>query len=168
MGQGARIPCTPGDLRVIYFICRPDDHRIKIGTTVRLSERLKQLVAQCDADLDVIAVMDGSFSEETGLHRRFAHLRTVGEWFEPGDDLIGFIVAEGREWDGSDDIPKDDVSVKMDAGVVEDCRIAASFKRMSLAEYLSETMRGIAKRDIDEGYAQRKEGDPPPKKRRSK
>jgi hypothetical protein len=50
---------------------------------------------------------------------------------------------------------RNDVSVKMDAQVVEDCRIAASFRKMTLAEYLSETMREAAKRDIDEGYAQR-------------
>jgi hypothetical protein len=52
-------------------------------------------------------------------------------------------------------VRRNDVSVKMDAKVVEDCRIAAAFKGMSLAEYLSETMRAAAKRDIDEGYARR-------------
>jgi hypothetical protein len=50
---------------------------------------------------------------------------------------------------------RNDVSVKMDAKVVEDCRIAASFMGLSLAEYLSERMRAIAARDIDEGYSQR-------------
>ncbi len=63
---------------------------------------------------------------------------------------------------------RNDVSVKMDAAVVDDARIAASFKGMSLAEYLSETLRPIVARDIDEGYALRKRGakgkGPDPKK----
>ena len=50
---------------------------------------------------------------------------------------------------------RNDVSVKMDATVVEDCRIAAAFRGVSLAEYISETMREAAQRDIDEGYSQR-------------
>jgi hypothetical protein len=50
---------------------------------------------------------------------------------------------------------RNDVSVKMDESVVEDCRIAAAFCGMTLAEYLSERMRVVAKEDIDSGYARR-------------
>jgi hypothetical protein len=91
---------------VIYFIKRPDDGRIKIGTTVRLSQRLRQLVAEHGNGLIVLAVTDGDRDIEQALHQRFAGLRIVGEWFEPGDDLLGFIVAEAREWDGSDEAPE--------------------------------------------------------------
>ncbi|WP_422927547.1 hypothetical protein [Singulisphaera sp. PoT] len=56
-----------------------------------------------------------------------------------------------------------DVSVKMDSGAVGECRIAAAFSGMSLAEYLSERMRAVAKQDIDEGYARRTEAERPPK-----
>jgi hypothetical protein len=52
-------------------------------------------------------------------------------------------------------VKRNDVSVKMDPKVVEECRIAAAFKGMSLAEYLSESMRITAQRDIDDGYASR-------------
>ena len=60
-------------------------------------------------------------------------------------------------------VKRNDVSVKMDEAVVDDCRIAAAFRGMSLAEYLSETMKAAAKRDIDEGYAKRAEGERQPK-----
>jgi hypothetical protein len=60
-------------------------------------------------------------------------------------------------------VRRNDVSVKMDASVVDECRIAAAFKSMSLAEYISETMREAARRDIDEGYARRTGENPPPK-----
>jgi hypothetical protein len=56
---------------------------------------------------------------------------------------------------------RNDVSVKMDARVAEECRIASAFKGMSLAEYLSETMRAAAKRDIDEAVARRNESSLP-------
>jgi hypothetical protein len=63
---------------------------------------------------------------------------------------------------------RNDVSVKMDAKVVEDCRIAAAFRGVSLAEYLSDAMKAVAKRDIDEGYARRAQGGQLPKGRGAK
>lgn len=88
---------------MIYFI-RSRTGRIKIGTTIRLSQRLKQLAAEHGQGLEVLAVIDGSHEAERCLHGRFAHLRSVGEWFEPGDDLLGFIVSDGRPWDGTDEV----------------------------------------------------------------
>lgn len=61
-------------------------------------------------------------------------------------------------------VRRNDQSVKMDVQVIEDCRIAAAFKGISLAEYLSETMRVASRRDIDDGYARRAaEAKPKPK-----
>jgi uncharacterized protein (DUF1778 family) len=45
---------------------------------------------------------------------------------------------------------RNDVSVKMDADVVDECRTAASIRKQSLAEFISEEMREAAKRVIDE------------------
>jgi hypothetical protein len=56
---------------------------------------------------------------------------------------------------GHEMVKRNDVSVKMDARVVEEARIAAAFKKMSLAEYLSESLRSIVARDIEEGYKRR-------------
>jgi hypothetical protein len=50
---------------------------------------------------------------------------------------------------------RNDVSVKMDAEVADECRIAAAHKGMTLAEYLSESMRVVSARDIDEALARR-------------
>lgn len=50
-----------------------------------------------------------------------------------------------------------DVTTKMDPQVLADCRIAASFKGMTLAEYLSESMRVVSARDIDDGIRKREE-----------
>lgn len=55
---------------------------------------------------------------------------------------------------------RNDVSVKMDAQVVEECRLASVFAGVSLAEYISEVCRVAATKDIKEGIAKRqaKEG----------
>jgi hypothetical protein len=44
--------------------------------------------------------------------------------------------------------PRNDVSVKIDAAVYRLARTAASWKGMSVAEYLSEVVRPIASRDV--------------------
>jgi hypothetical protein len=48
---------------------------------------------------------------------------------------------------------RNDVSVKVDVEVIADARIAAAYKGMPLAEYLSESLRPIVARDIEEGHA---------------
>jgi len=87
---------------MIYFIRPKVGGAIKIGTSIRLSQRIRQLQAEF-GELEVLAVTDGSYDEESILHQRFAHLRHHGEWFEPGDDLLAFIIRDGRPWNGADE-----------------------------------------------------------------
>lgn len=133
---------------MIYFIRRPDCNRIKIGTTIRLSQRLKQLVAEHGPGLEVLAVAEGSFEQERELHHRFGHLRDVGEWFEPGDDLVGFIVAECKEWDGSDEVPPlQDACIKFDKTLAGKARLISQGRGITMTEYLTEMTRPIIDRD---------------------
>jgi hypothetical protein len=135
---------------VIYFIRSPDGP-IKIGTTIRLTERLKKLAAEYGEGLEVLAVVEGDRNVEKELHGRFAHLRQVGEWFEPGDDLLGFILAEAMAWDGSDEKPLRDpslVTVKLDRAIVAKCRYVAEVRGITLAEFLSDAIRPVADREF--------------------
>jgi hypothetical protein len=50
---------------------------------------------------------------------------------------------------------RNDAPVKIDVEVLADARIAAAYKGLSLAEYLSEALRPIVLRDMEEGHAQR-------------
>jgi hypothetical protein len=50
---------------------------------------------------------------------------------------------------------RNDAPVKIDVQVLADARIAAAYKGLSLAEYLSEALRPIVLRDMEEGHAQR-------------
>jgi Helix-turn-helix/T5orf172 domain len=90
---------------VIYFVRSPKS-LIKIGTTTRLSKRLKQLAAKHGEGLELLAVTKGSFRVERRLHRKFSHLHRGGEWFEPGNDLVDFIISKGKPWDGLDETPR--------------------------------------------------------------
>lgn len=81
---------------VVYFVER--DGFVKIGTTIRLAERLKALSrGDCAIDgltpgpVELLATMSGDVSAESELHERFAHLRIGGEWFLPDDELRAFI-----------------------------------------------------------------------------
>lgn len=50
---------------------------------------------------------------------------------------------------------RNDVSVKMDSQVVDDAKIVASYKKISLAEYLSELIRPLVAKQMEEEHAKR-------------
>jgi hypothetical protein len=129
---------------------------IKIGTTIRLSERLKQLPVEYGTDVELIAVLDGDHTTEGDLHRQFDHLRVVGEWFLPDEDLLEFIAARGREWDGIDEAPpmpcmsKDLKTVFLEKDLASKAYVIAKLRGMITARYLSAKFRV----DIEKDYVQ--------------
>jgi hypothetical protein len=152
---------------MIYFMQAAEGGPIKIGCTGDVDMRHKELGSTYGRDLIVLATMEGGRQREAEIHARFAHLRLGRtEQFRPELDLMEFIglpLFVGSNPDAVEAMPAKQASallttVKMDAKVVEECRIAAAFRGLSLAEYISETMREAAKRDIDQGYARRAEG----------
>lgn len=68
----------------VYFVRFGD--RVKIGFSMNVERRLKAIPHD-----EILAVMPGTFRDESRCHAAFAHLRIIGEWFEMGDDLMGFI-----------------------------------------------------------------------------
>jgi hypothetical protein len=87
---------------MIYFVQAVGGGRIKIGTTVQLAKRLQVLACEYKQELRVLAVIDGGREQEQWLHQQFSHLRVVNEFFEPGDDLLGFILDVGKPWEDAD------------------------------------------------------------------
>ncbi|MFG3476458.1 GIY-YIG nuclease family protein [Streptomyces sp. NPDC047980] len=81
-------PGTYGDAPggVVYYVRR--DQYVKIGTTVRLQERMRNLMPD-----QVLAIEPGSYTLERQLHTRFAHLRVSQsyEYFRMGADLRAHI-----------------------------------------------------------------------------
>lgn len=130
---------------MIYFVQSPAGGPIKIGTTIRLSVRLAQLFAE-HGRLVVLAVLDGSYADESALHQRFAHLRGLGEWFLPGKDLLEFIWQEGLPWDGVDESPTG-TSVKIDRAICHKAKQVAVHRSISFTDYLCELLGDPVDRD---------------------
>lgn len=91
---------------MIYFLQRPSGGPIKIGTTFRLSVRIKQLQSQYHTKLVVLGIMKGSYPVEKKLHALFSSIEEDREWFSPTEDLLNFIKRECYEWNQSDDKPE--------------------------------------------------------------
>jgi hypothetical protein len=76
---------------LIYFVQSLNGGPIKIGFTVNLLTRLKNIQIYCGSTVVPVAFVDGDRSLERAIHRRFAHARSRGEWFNPTPDLIDFM-----------------------------------------------------------------------------
>lgn len=119
---------------MIYFVRNADGQgAIKIGTSIKLSVRIRELCGEYKCDLRVIAVISGRRREEAELHRRFAHLRTgnhhSSEWFHPRAELLDFIEKEGFAWDGLDEVPAPPARLMvLPLDVVKLARIAATYR----------------------------------------
>jgi T5orf172 domain len=143
---------------VIYFLQSPDGGPVKIGFTDNLPARHRALERHYGCPLAILATMDGDRAVETQIHERFAASRFGRtEQFRPTAELMEFI---GRPLLVSPDPAAVEVmakaleTVKVDEEVIRKARIAASYKGVTLAEYLSEALRPIVDRDIEEGHAQ--------------
>ena len=81
---------------MIYFIRHGKNGAIKIGYSLNVSKRLKQLQTSHFETLELIGCVFGDVVLEKKLHSKFDHLHLRGEWFRAGKDLLDFI-AEHRD-----------------------------------------------------------------------
>jgi hypothetical protein len=140
---------------VIYFLrCEKNFQDlkvgwIKIGTTIRLSERLKQITYEIGHMPTVLGILDGGHKEEKLLHRRFAAMRagehSLSEWFYPKSELLKHIESKCKKWDGSDEVPLDGKPVRLPSDVHYWARIVATFREESISDVLGEILRPILK-----------------------
>ena len=74
----------------VYFIQGEITGRIKIGFSNQINKRIQSL--QNSEPLRLIHVIPNALSNtESSLHKRFSHLRVIGEWFEGTEELIQYI-----------------------------------------------------------------------------
>jgi hypothetical protein len=78
----------------VYFITTADEQFLKIGVSVDVESRLKNLQTSQPAKLRLVGIIEGDEEVEAKWHRRFRHLRTSGEWFRYADDLQAAIARE--------------------------------------------------------------------------
>lgn len=70
---------------VVYFATDSSVSFVKIGCSIHVEQRLKEL------GLHLLATEPGRYQRETELHKRFAHLRIQGETFLPTAELLSYI-----------------------------------------------------------------------------
>ncbi len=69
------------DRSEIYFLLNEKVNQLKIGRSTNVYKRIKTLQTACGVSLTLLATIPGHVKEEKNLHRRFAALRVLGEWF---------------------------------------------------------------------------------------
>lgn len=125
---------------MIYFVQALDGGPIKIGTSTRLSVRMKQLAKASAKRLWVLGVTDGGREEERALHERFSHLRITGEWFKPDSALNAYIAREAKDWDGVDEEPLGDL-VRINKDLLWKVKMLAAWRAVSVSECIEDLLR---------------------------
>lgn len=83
----------------VYFIQAPVNGLIKIGVTdSHPSGRLASLRKGSPVALEPLGFIRGDRLIEHAVHVRFWRSRVHGEWFEPTEDLMGFVREYVRPW----------------------------------------------------------------------
>ncbi len=72
----------------VYFIVDRHRQAVKIGVSRSPTKRLKALQTSNAHELELAAVMRGSYGLEQRLHAHYAPWRLAGEWFELSPELI--------------------------------------------------------------------------------
>lgn len=87
----------------VYFALAEDSGRFKIGKAKDVEKRLKSVQTGCSEELSVYGVLPAvdPLAMERAIHKRFAHWRIRGEWFEATDEILDFIDMYGYEVGGT-------------------------------------------------------------------
>lgn len=94
--------CRYGQCEVVVYFMREPDGPVKIGIThigvvstmvYSVESRRCTIESGSGRRMVLLAHIPGSTALEAEIHRRFAHLRTIGEWFRPEPELLDFITS---------------------------------------------------------------------------
>lgn len=78
----------------VYFI--EANHLIKIGFSRNLKSRVKMILDGLPCEGRFLHSIIGTERLEKFMHKKFAHIRKHGEWFQKTDELIFYIASVGR------------------------------------------------------------------------
>lgn len=149
---------------MIYFARIGEDGPIKIGTTIHVRTRMRELENKHGVPLDLLAVRDGGRKAERQHHVKFSHLRIgLTEEFEPADDLLEYIRQECRV-PGPHDLEREPAAppVRTDLIVFPSTAAFRDWVKQ-LAKSEDRTVAVVFTRAITE-YAERAKFEPPPER----
>lgn len=78
---------------MIYFIHCPMTARVKIGHAANPWQRFSKIQSDSPGKLVLLGAEPGGREREAELHERFAALRSRGEWFSAGAELIAYVAS---------------------------------------------------------------------------
>ena len=74
----------------VYFVQGEITRRIKIGYSESVDKRMKAL--ETSEPLRLLHVIPNAGTDvESGLHKKFSHLRVIGEWFEGEQEILDYL-----------------------------------------------------------------------------
>lgn len=78
---------------VVYMVMDPKG-RVKIGWTRDLDARVGALNASTADNFQLLRVITGGKPTERWLHKKFAHLRIKGEWFQFDQAMLTIVTPD--------------------------------------------------------------------------
>jgi hypothetical protein len=92
---------------VYFMVDREWRCAIKIGISIHPGKRRSQVQADVRGKIELLATVPGYAELESELHAMFQPVWLYGEWFEPSDDLLDYILTTAS--------PDRDLQTKIDA-----------------------------------------------------
>lgn len=86
------------EIQCVYFVQIVDKPLVKIGYTTSPLMRMQQLQTACPYPLVLLAALPGDKQYEAELHRQWAGLRRLGEWFTLTETARAHILAHRRQF----------------------------------------------------------------------
>lgn len=123
---------------VVYFMKSQATGLIKIGRTCSLGSRLNSIKQASGSEVDLLGSFAGGNREEKVVHGMFSHLRVIGEWFRPDQELTDYIRSHS---DSVDDLGKKRVVVYLKKETVDRIRKTENFRHGTLSEVVNEALR---------------------------
>ncbi|MFE5899891.1 GIY-YIG nuclease family protein [Streptomyces sp. NPDC056488] len=77
----------------VYVIGSPNSRTVKIGVTVDLVRRLREIQNLSPVELKVLWSVPGGPALEQALHDHFSEIRSHGEWFTFASDPVQAVQA---------------------------------------------------------------------------
>ena len=84
------------DPRIVstYIVKNPKSGLIKIGKSLDIDKRLRTISTGAGCELEILAIIGEDV--ELVLHKKFASLRGVGEWFDDDGSIAEFAKAQNK------------------------------------------------------------------------
>ena len=75
----------------IYFLRNEITRNIKIGFSMDVEKRIKDLQTSNDSELKLLKYVKGTLKQEKAIHIAFSYLNLRGEWFRSSRELLTYI-----------------------------------------------------------------------------